>query len=125
MSNNFSAVVTLGKDAVTRQAGNSTVTNFSGANNVGYGDKKQTLWLSCSIWGDRGSKSAQYLVKGGQVWVTGELSTRDHEGKTYLELNVSQFDFVGKKADSPAPQSAQNASRPSTQDAPYNDDIDF
>ncbi|CAB4132157.1 Ssb Single-stranded DNA-binding protein [uncultured Caudovirales phage] len=122
MSNNFSAVVTLGKDAETRQAGSSTVTSFSGANNIGHGDKKQTLWIKCSVWGDRGSKSAQYLLKGGQVWVSGELSTREYEGKTYFELNVSQFNFVGKKTDAQPsqvdPQNNQNA-------GDYNDDVPF
>jgi len=100
MSNNFNCLGRIGKDAETRQAGNTTATSFSLANNVGYGDKQQTVWVRCTIWGDRGSKSAPYLLKGGQVWVTGELTQREYEGKTYLELNVSQFDFAGKKSDS-------------------------
>jgi single-strand DNA-binding protein len=115
MSNNFSAVVRIGKDAVTRTAGSTTVTSFSGANNVGFGDKQQTLWIDCSVWGDRGSKSAKYLTKGGQVWVSGELSTREHEGKTYLQLRVSEFDYVGKKSDSQPsatqPQSQHDAGK--------------
>ena len=112
MSNSFSCLGRIGKDAITRQAGSTTATSFSLANNVGYSDKQQTVWLNCTIWGDRGSKSAPYLLKGGQLWVTGELTQREYEGKTYLELNVSQFDFAGKKSDSdntcqaqPAPQS--------------------
>jgi single-strand DNA-binding protein len=104
MSNTFSAVLRIGKDAVTRQAGKTTVTGFSGACNVGFGDNQTTLWFNCSIWGDRGAKLEQYLIKGSQVWVSGELSQREYEGKQYLELRVDQLDLVGKKSDSPAPQ---------------------
>jgi len=114
MSNTFSAVLTLGKDAVTRQAGNNSVTGFSGACNVGFGDKKQVLWFNCSIWGERGAKLEQYLLKGQQVWVSGELSQREYEGKQYLELNVSQIDLVGKKSDNAAPAQEQ-AQRPRQQ----------
>ena len=127
MSNSFNCLGRIGKDAVTRIAGNTTATAFRIASSVGYGDKQQTVWLNCTIWGDRGSKSAPFILKGGQLWVTGELSQREYEGKTYLELNVSQFDFAGKKSDSdntgksqPAPSNA-----PPQADTPYDDDIPF
>jgi len=134
MSNNFSAVVRIGKDAVTRQAGGTTVTSFSGANTVGFGDKQQTLWMDCSVWGDRGSKSAQYLTKGIQLWVSGELSTREHEGKTYFQLRVSEFDYCGKKSDAqpsaPQPQSPHdegkaNAYQPQPDNFDQDSDLPF
>lgn len=115
MSNTFSAVLTLGKDAVTRQAGNNSVTGFSGACNVGYGDKKQVLWFNCSIWGDRGAKLEQYLLKGQQVWVSGELSQREYESKQYMEVNVSQIDLVGKKSDNAAPAQEPKTPRQQSQ----------
>lgn len=121
MSNTFSAVLRIGKDAVTRQAGKTTVTGFNGACNVGFGDKQQTLWFNCSIFGDRGAKLEQYLIKGGQVWVAGELSQREYDGKQYLELNVSQLDLVGKKSDSPA-QQTQHHEQKSNGYAPGADD---
>ena len=43
----------LGKDAEVRQTQNSTVAGFSVAVDVGYGDRKQTFWFDCSIWGKR------------------------------------------------------------------------
>lgn len=105
MSINFSDVVRLGKDAVTRhtQAGKA-VTGFSAAVDSGYGDNKQTLWLDCSAWGERYEKVAPYLTKGSQVFVQGELGTREHEGKTYITIRVSEIKLVGGKPSSEAPK---------------------
>jgi len=125
MSNNFSGVLRVGKDAVTRQAGSTTATGFSGACNVGWGDKQQTLWFNCTIFGDRGTKSAQYILKGNQIWVSGELSQREYEGKQYLEINVSQFDFVGKRGESESSASTTTNAPQAPDDAPYDDDILF
>jgi len=100
----------IGKDAEVRstQSGQS-VCGFSLAVDSGYGDKKQTLWFDCSIWGKRAEGGLpQYLVKGAQVVASGEMGTREHDGKTYLTLNVSNIDLVGGKAEGgsqPAPKS--------------------
>lgn len=91
----------LGKDAEVRQAGNSTVAGFSVATDVGYGDRKQTLWFDCSIWGKRAESGLiQYLTKGQQVAISGELSEREHEGKVYKQIRVDDLDLVGGKAES-------------------------
>src|SRR5690606_15574593 len=100
--NSFNAIGRVGKDAVTRQAGNSQVTGFSLAVDSGFGDKKQTLWLDCSAWGDRFAKVGEYITKGSQLGVTGELGTREHDGKTYLTLRVADVTLVGGKGDGSA-----------------------
>lgn len=94
----------VGKDAVTRntQSGDQ-VTGFTVAVDEGYGDKKSTLWFDVSMWGKRGAAVAQYLTKGANVTVTGELSTREHEGKTYLTIRETALALQGGKRDaSPA-----------------------
>lgn len=97
----------LGRDAEVRQAGGSSVCSFSVAMTAGYGDKKQTIWLDCSLWGKQAEGALpSYLTKGQQVALTGELSTREHEGKTYLQLRVSTIDLIGKREDSQQSQSA-------------------
>lgn len=97
---NFKELVRLGKDATTRytQAGKS-VTGFSAAFDDGWGDNKKTVWLDCSGWGERYEKVAQYLVKGAQVVVEGNIGTREHEGKTYITLTLSDLKLVGGKQD--------------------------
>ena len=88
------------RDAVVRQGGQSNVTGWSVAVDDGWGDKKTTIFFDCSWWGQRGEKVAPYLLKGGKVAVSGELSKREHEGKTYLTVNVSDVTLQGGKPQS-------------------------
>ena len=88
------------------------------------------MWLDCAIFGKQAeSKLGDYLVKGQQVAVSGELGTREHESKTYLTLKVNSIDLVGGKKDGNS-SPAQQQSRPqqSQQAAPPDDfgsDIPF
>ena len=84
------------RDAVTRttQQGDK-VTGFSVAVSEGFGDSKRTLYFDCSLWGNRGEKLAGYLTKGSRVAVSGDLSTREHEGRTYLTVRASEVTLLG------------------------------
>jgi single-strand DNA-binding protein len=90
----------VGKDAVLRhtQAGKA-VLGWSIAVDRGFGDNKQTIWIDCALWGDRGSKIADYVRKGDRIGVCGELGTREHDGKTYLTLDVRDVTLLGNKTD--------------------------
>lgn len=129
--NVFTFTGNLGRDAQVRQAGGTSVAGFSVAVKSGYGDKAQTLWLDCSLWGSRAdSKLVDYLVKGQQVAVSGELGTREHEGKTYLTCRVNDITLVGKRDDNATPrtnnapkQSAASAPQPVIDD--FDEDIPF
>ena len=98
----------LGKDAELRQAGNSQVCSFSVASDTGFGDRKQTHWFNCSLWGRQGEALAQYLKKGSQVTITGEYSEREYEGKQYKELRVNQIELQGGNQSTNNQQSQQN-----------------
>lgn len=88
----------LTKDATTREAGSDKVTGFSVAVDDRQGKEKSTLFFDCSMWGKRGETLAQYLVKGSQVTVSGDLGTREYEGKTYLTIRVADVSLQGGKA---------------------------
>ena len=81
------------------------VLNVTVANNVGFGDRQQTLWVRVALWGKRAEGSLQnYLKKGQQVFVSGELTQREYQAndgttKTSLELNANIIDLVGKRND--------------------------
>ena len=63
----------LGRDAEARATSNGkNVTQFSVAADVGYGEKKQTLWRNVTVWGKSGEFCAN-LQKGETVAVTGRL----------------------------------------------------
>lgn len=90
----------LGRDANVRQAGGSTVANFSIAVKSGYGDNEQTVWVDCSLWGKQAeSRLVEYLTKGQQVVASGEMGTREYEGKTYITLRVNTLRLAGGRQD--------------------------
>lgn|SRR5574343_465680 len=107
MSNVFSFVGACGSDAEVRYlpSGNA-VLNVRVANNVGYGDKQQTLWVRVAVFGKRAEGNLKnFLVKGQQVFVSGELSLNEYKAndgtmKTSLELMANIIELVGKKGDS-------------------------
>ena len=98
----------IGKDAVVRKAGEQSVAGFSLAMKSGYGEKAQTIWLDCSLWGKQAESGlVQYLKKGQFVVLSGELGTREHEGKTYLTLRVNDATLGGKHEQSNQQQQQQ------------------
>ena len=130
--NNLCATGNLGQDCKTNNVSGTAVCNFSVAMKSGFGEKAQTVWLDCSLWGKAAEgKLPEYLVKGQQVAVSGELSTFEADnGKTYLKLRCNSVDLVGGKAEAaPAPQQRQpapqqSAPAPSGQMPPPVDDFD-
>ena len=132
----------LGKDcrAGATQTG-VAVCSFPVATESGYGDKKQTVWVDCSLWGKAAEGGLPaYLVKGQQVAVIGELGTREHEGKMYITCRVDKLDLVGGKGSSDSSsqtgntnQASSGPSRPAQQqpaqqapqDDSFDDDIPF
>lgn len=117
MTINFTDLVTLGKDAETRfTSAGKAVTGFSAAVDSGFGDNKKTIWLDCSIWGERGEKIAEYLVKGSRHLIQGELGTREYEGKTYITVDVKEVKLGGKSGQSDRPAKSKE-SKPAHADA--------
>lgn len=148
MSNVFSCVGTVGRDAEVRYLpSGQAVLNVNIANNIGFGDKQQTIWIRVALWGKRAEGNLKtFLVKGQQVFVSGELTTSEYKAndgtmRTSLELNANILDLVGKRSDashtgqesysaptSRAPSSAPTQATGSSHDnfdAPYDDDIPF
>lgn len=96
--NVLTAIGRVGRDAVLRrtQSGDA-VLGFSLAIDAGFGDKKVTTWLDCSMWGKRGESVADFIKKGERLGVSGELATREHDGKTYVTLRVSDVTLLNAK----------------------------
>ena len=144
MSNVFSFTGTIGRDAEVRYAPSGmAILNVTVANNIGFGDKQQTLWIRVALFGKRAEGSLKdYLKKGQQVFVSGELSQNEYRAndgttKISLELNANIIDLVGRRNEGGAPQQSyqDNTVRESTParaaashdnfDDPYDDDVPF
>lgn len=84
------------KDAQVRTTQNGDkLASFSVAVDDGWGDNKRTLFFDCTQFGKRGESVAPMLTKGKQVTVSGDLSTREYEGKTYLTIRVNDVTLQG------------------------------
>jgi len=90
---------TIGKDAEVRKTQNGEpVAGFSVAVDNGKdkdGNKRETTWFDCSLWGKRGEGLGPYLTKGTRVTITGRPTAREHNGKVYLGCSVDQITLMG------------------------------
>jgi single-strand DNA-binding protein len=107
--NNLNAVGNVGSDAELRFTKEGTaIAGFSFALSSGYGDKKKTTWLRCSILGKRGETLAPMLTKGTQIALNGEISlneyvAKDGTNKSSVECLVQSVTLLGKKDAAPKP----------------------
>lgn len=98
---NLSLAGNLGRDAEfkTTQGGQELCT-FSVGVSVGFGQSKSTVWVDVTKWGKGAQGLTGILRKGSKVAVSGELSTREHNGKTYLQCradNVTVMSGSGER----------------------------
>lgn len=132
----------LGKDAEVKHLPNGTaVCEFSVAVTSGYGDKKQTTWVRCALFGNRAEGGLPpLLVKGQQVAVSGEACLRewdkpDGSKGAAMQVRVDNVDLVGGKSgaapqgSNPAQHASGNSNQPNPTSAPagggFDDDIPF
>ncbi len=111
--------------------GGEPILGFRVASDIGYGDKKTTNWFACTIWGKRGEALQQYLAKGQQVTVYGQLTLRewtDKDGNKRLspDVRVAEISLQGGKRDDDAGHQAPQPPRrqAAQQDAPQYGDLD-
>lgn len=85
----------LGRDAEHKTTSSSELCSFPVAASVGYGDNKQTYWVDVTKWGKGSEGLARILRKGSKVTVSGELTMREHNGKTYLQCRADHVTIQG------------------------------
>jgi len=118
----------LGKDAEVKSTqGGDQLCTFSLAGSVGFGDRKQTIWFDVTKWGKGADQLAKMLLKGTKVTVSGELSQREYDGKTYLQVRADHVALQGER--SAGQQSGhRNQNGAGTRDdisrAPFDDGLD-
>ena len=95
----------LGKDPVLRgKDPEKPFATFTIATDYGYGEKRETEWTNCIVFGRSATYVCDRAQKGSLVMVEGRLRTRTYEDKEGLERrsteivadNVSVLD--GRKA---------------------------
>ena len=115
MSNIFSAVCTATRDAEVRMTpSQQEVLTVSVANNQGFAEKQTTMFIRVNLWRKNAQNLAQYIKKGSQIFISGQLSIREYQAtdgttKTSLELNANILDLVGKRDSNAQPSQASQA----------------
>lgn len=102
----------VGQDAEVKNVGDNTVCSFSVAHTEkvhGATPSEKTIWVTCSIWGERGVKLAPHIVKGTFVVVEGSGSVNSYmqkngEPAAVIRCMVNSLEFGGK------PTAGENAS---------------
>jgi single-strand DNA-binding protein len=111
----------IGQAAEIRHTpGGNVVAGFSLAVDVRKGGEKQTLWIDCSIWGDRAEKLAPYLTKGASVAVAGDVGVRTYEKRdgthaASITCNVRDLTLLGGGRDQEASEDRPRAQAPQRQ----------
>ena len=114
----------LTRDAEVRFIPSGTpVMSFSVANNTGFGDNQKTHFFDCSMFGKRAEgKLKDYMIKGQQVVVEGEVSLnqyqkKDGTGGASLNVFVNNVELMGSNQHS--------GGRPSEPKSNDDDDLPF
>lgn len=117
----------LGKDAeIKTTQGGDSFCRFSVAVTTGWGDRKATTWWDVTRWGKGADKLAGFLKKGAKVAVSGEISAREHEGKTYLQIRADHVTLQGDAGGQARGSTERQASRdnPDNRRGGFTDDLD-
>lgn len=126
--NNWNFTGNVGKSDMRYLPSGESLLAFSVAVSSGYGDKKTTTWANCTLFGKRAEALQQYVQKGQQVGVSGEVSLRewtDKEGgkRLNLEVRVNDLTLLGSR---PSETSASSVSQPQSNEQYQDvDDIPF
>jgi len=111
----------LTRDAEARFIPSGTaVMSFTVANNTGFGEKQKTHFFDCSIFGKRAEgKLKDYMLKGQQVVVEGEISLnqyqkKDGTGGASLNVFVNNVELTGSSQ--PKGNETQKATDPAEGD---------
>jgi single-strand DNA-binding protein len=120
--NIFTFTGNLGKDCEVKYLpSGKAVCTFSVAVKSGYGDNVKTSWPRCTIFGKRAEGGLpQYLKKGAQVCISGELSLDEWQGQDgttqkMLSVNVREVDLIGAKDPQQSATSPPSAAQPAAQ----------
>ena len=118
----------VGQDAEVKNVGDNTVCSFSVAHTekvYGATLSEKTIWVTASIWGERGVKLAPHILKGTYVVIEGSGSVNGYLNKNtgtaeaVIRCMVNSLEFGGK------PTAGENNQKITTDTVTTQDDFPF
>jgi single-strand DNA-binding protein len=95
---NMTIAGNVGKDAQLRRTqSGKPVLGFSVAVNQGKdknGNKRDSVWINCSIWDERAESLERHIVKGSKLVLSGRPGVNVYEGRGSLTLVVKDLTFM-------------------------------
>lgn len=85
-----------------------SVTSFSIANDIGYGENKKTAFIPIVAWRGTAEFIAKNFAKGNLIGIQGSIQTRKYTDKDGNNRTV--FEVVAEKAEFVTPKSTPNVS---------------
>jgi single-strand DNA-binding protein len=82
----------VGKDAELRTVRDSQVLGFNVGVKNGFGRDAGSVWYRCSLWGKAAEVFADSIKKGTKVFITGDLTHDEYEGKPQYNVRVNSID---------------------------------
>jgi single-strand DNA-binding protein len=70
----------------------SQVLSFNVGVKNGFGKDAGSVWYRCSLWGKAAEVFAGSLKKGTKVFISGELTHDEYEGKPQFNVRVGSID---------------------------------
>lgn len=117
----------VGQDAEVKNVGDNTVCSFSVAHTekvYGATPSEKTIWVTCSIWGERGVKLSPHIVKGTFVVVEGSGSVNSYmqkngEPAAVIRCMVNSLEFGGKPTAGESPKVSEATTFKPESDFPF------
>ena len=125
----FVKLVRIGKDAELKQSNSGkSFLSLSVVYDIGYGENKQSQWMSLVMFGQQAEKLAQHLTKGKQIVIRAdELRTEVYQEKAYLKGTLLSVEFVssGKQESQQDAHNTQKSNGYQKQSQDLDDDLPF
>ncbi len=104
----------VGKDPVLRrtQCGDP-ILGFSVA--VSNGRDTKPTWYDVSVFGKQAMSLDPLIGKGTSLTVNGRFSTREHDGKTYLQVSATEVKLQGSRNEGQQSSQKENQAQQSGQ----------
>lgn len=120
----ITVVGNLGRDPESKDAGSSSVCNFSIAHNRKAKGEEFTDWYNVDAWGKLGELCQEHLSKGRTCVVTGSQAqrgyeTKDGEARVSLDIRATDVHFVGSRESPGAGEAAASGGADDDEDIPF------
>ena len=103
----------VGQDAELKTVGDTTVCSFSIAHTekvYGASPGEKTIWVGCSVWGERAVKLAPFITKGTYIVAegSGTVNAYNKNGEPVGMINcrITSLEFGGKPTAEATPHTA-------------------